>query len=397
MSRNHVRSQAFWLAAALGSCLGCSQSEATPEAGTVEPIAARTASVAEGTLLEGSLLLGDGLVVQNLTVWPVYSTASQEVGPFLTLAEAEARGAAEVREKGGRRFSEAQVNQLVVENRGDNPVLICAGTVLKGGKQDRQVARDHVIPARTVEPLEAFCIEQGRWAALREGRDTAGIFTSTGVVASKRVRASAQYARDQSRVWVNVARVNAYTGKLPSTSTFLATVEDEAQGSVELRGKLEEAVREHFDGLLEAEDPPVGFAYAINGEVLTMRSFATSSLLKRHFPMFRRTMCLEADIIQRRDVAQGKGAHVGGASAEVLVEMAKAIEQGKPLPTRESSIWRILSRSSDRGGKAALWVRHGLVPDAPWVELTTDWTAPLEYTPEVRARLESLAALGYTQ
>ena len=60
-------------------------------------------------------------------------------------------------------------------------------------------------------------------------------------------------------------------------------------------------------------------------------------------------------------------------------------------------MWRILARASNRGAKSALWVRRGLDPKAAWVELTADWTAPLEYEAPVREYLEKLKALGYTQ
>jgi hypothetical protein len=314
---------------------------------------------------------------------------------FLTLADAESRGFAEVREKEGPDSSGAEVNRLVVRNRGEDPILICAGTVLKGGKQYRQVARDHVVAPRSVQALEAFCVEQGRWTSVREGRATAGLFSSTDTVANKRIRASAQYLADQSEVWANVSRVNGFAKKAPSTDTFLATLEDASAS--QRRGEIEDAVRRHFDALHRAKTEPVGFAYAINGEPLTMRTFAGPDLFRRHFPAFRRAMCMEADVIQRRDQASGRTVDNRAASSEIMLEMLRAIEAGKPLPVSEWTTSRILRRTSTRGEKSALWVRRGLDPKAPWVEVTADWTAPLEYEAPVREYLEQLKALGYTQ
>lgn len=110
---------------------------------------------------------------KNLTVWPILAERTVEVGDFLSLKEAQDRSLAIVREVGapapvGRsdpaeseteypqpplaleagpasEADPARVNQLVIENRGDLPLLVCGGTVLKGGNQDRLIARDFVI------------------------------------------------------------------------------------------------------------------------------------------------------------------------------------------------------------------------------------------------------------
>src|SRR5262249_18323600 len=137
----------------------CSRPHADPPAAT--PLA-----------LDAHRTLTAPVVAGNLTVWPVVTDAPADMGEFVTLEEAQARGVATVREVGaeggasdpsapaasaaGARdgdeeddFADVEsgddVNALVVENKGDAPILVCAGTLLQGGNQDRQVGDDVVI------------------------------------------------------------------------------------------------------------------------------------------------------------------------------------------------------------------------------------------------------------
>ena len=60
--------------------------------------------------------------------------------------------------------SGAQVNQLVLMNRGKRPLLLLAGEVVSGGKQDRIIGKDRIVPIGAAPlPLDVFCVEHGRW------------------------------------------------------------------------------------------------------------------------------------------------------------------------------------------------------------------------------------------
>ena len=48
------------------------------------------------------------------------------------------------------------MNTLVIENKGDVPIYVLAGTVVKGGKQDRQIGQDFIIEGKkTVKAANA--------------------------------------------------------------------------------------------------------------------------------------------------------------------------------------------------------------------------------------------------
>ena len=191
------------VAAGMLALLGCQtnkEAEKQPkkEAATT-PETSKGGSVAK---LDDNHEVAEPLNFKNLTVWALLAKKIAELGDFLSLKEAQARGVAVVREMGAADHSlnqnqvEAQaseegrsnapqtrasgqpatVNALVIENEGDLPILVCAGTVVKGGNQDRQIGQDFVIAPKTSVPVEAFCIEAHRWTASRDGNQTFGLF-----------------------------------------------------------------------------------------------------------------------------------------------------------------------------------------------------------------------------
>ena len=101
---------------------------------------------------EGVWRLLEPVTYENISVFPVVSSNSQDTSLFLTLEEGLSTGEVLVREQGsevivrgrdGRPVSVPQynsgasVNQLVLINRSRRPLLLLAGELVSGGKQDR--------------------------------------------------------------------------------------------------------------------------------------------------------------------------------------------------------------------------------------------------------------------
>jgi len=76
----------------------------------------------------------------------------------LTLDEGFAARKIRIRER-----EDEDVNNLMISNRADKPVFLLAGEVILGGKQDRIIGANTVIPARTQLAVPVFCVEHGRW------------------------------------------------------------------------------------------------------------------------------------------------------------------------------------------------------------------------------------------
>src|SRR5205823_5527299 len=103
---------------------------------------------------------------ENLSLFLIHQPGASPGGEeYLTLEEALTTGALRITEKEGG----AVVNELEVENTGDHLVYLLAGDTVKGGKQDRTIAQDTVVGAKSGKlTVSAFCVEPGRWSG-REG------------------------------------------------------------------------------------------------------------------------------------------------------------------------------------------------------------------------------------
>src|SRR6266487_1416705 len=117
----------------------------------------------------------------NLTVFPVVAAKSYPTGEFLTLDEGLRSGEVVVTEAGSVqglvrrhatpaiRHGGAEVNRLVLVNNSKRPLLLLAGEIVSGGKQDRVIGKDRIVPGES-DPvdLSVFCVEPGRWVAASE-------------------------------------------------------------------------------------------------------------------------------------------------------------------------------------------------------------------------------------
>ena len=102
-------------------------------------------------------------------------------------------------------ISSATVNTLMVENKGDLPVYIQAGDIVKGGKQDRTIGVDIVIvPHSGNVPLAAFCVEAGRWSYRSPSAGSGRFISSTQCLSSKGLKLAVRHSKDQGAVWENV-------------------------------------------------------------------------------------------------------------------------------------------------------------------------------------------------
>ena len=157
--------------------------------------------------------IGEPITYETLTVFPVLSSQDAYTADFETLDAALASGEAIVAEQGeymrrSRNGAEpavmsssggAQVNQLVLVNRGKKPLLLLAGEVVSGGKQDRIIGKDRIIPIGAQPlPLDVFCVEHSRWTG------SGNTFAAAKTMVHPTVREQAAVDQDQNKVWAAV-------------------------------------------------------------------------------------------------------------------------------------------------------------------------------------------------
>jgi hypothetical protein len=227
---------------------------------------------------------------RNLTVFLVRGQDEFAGEPFLTLQEAMERKLVVVHET-------QEVNELSVENLSSKEeVFIQAGDIVKGGQQDRVLAVDLIVPTRSGRlPIDAFCVEQGRWN--RRGGELAEAFSMSGeMIATRELKMAAKGIRSQAEVWAGVDEAQA---KLSASMNANVRAE-ESSSSLQL--SLEnEKVRESADGyvkalsrIIEVEQDVVGYVFTVNGRVSGADIYSSSALFRKLWPRLLKASSIEA-------------------------------------------------------------------------------------------------------
>jgi hypothetical protein len=261
----------------------------------------------------------------NLTVFPVVAARSYATEEFLTLDEGLRSGEVIVTESGSvqplmrRRRSPtppggAQVNQLVLVNNSRRPLILLAGEIVTGGKQDRVIGKDRIIPGES-DPIDlgVFCVEPGRWTGSSDRFGVGG--TAAGAVAAPmaapNVRAKAMADKDQQQVWSEVAKtrtamaetvtVEAAAQAINGTSSYARVMNNE-----EVKQKVDsvaEPIQRNYQSLIQQlrNQNAVGVVVAVNGQMVWADIFASTNLLEKYWPKLVRSYAAEAVVTRTKD------------------------------------------------------------------------------------------------
>jgi hypothetical protein len=274
----------------------------------------------------------------DLTIFPVVSDKTHDASGFITLDEGIRSGDVVVTEVGNlhstmrrrppyqvRPYSGAEVNRLVLVNNSRHPLILLAGEVVTGGKQDRVVGKDRIVPAES-DPvdLSVFCVEHGRWT-----ETSAKFDTHASVMLQPSVRGKAMAEKDQQKVWDEVGKSRAQlsakvtaaapivsggggTGngsgggvlgpdpnamhlrELDSTTSYAKARENKAvQAQVD---SIVEPMQKSYESVIKQlrNQNAVGVVVAVKGHIVWADMFASSALLAKYWPKLLDSYATEA-------------------------------------------------------------------------------------------------------
>ncbi len=267
----------------------------------------------------------------NLLLFPIVRVDGKSTGdaPFITLDEGLKNGEVEVTEAGRARglvrprgpqppqdnYDRGdEVNTLVLVNHSKRPLLLLAGEIVTGGKQDRIVAKDRIVPA-DADPIDlgVFCIEPGRWTESSANFGAAGKTALKSFMVQPEVRERAMVDQDQQQVWNSVGGAISHMeaaaappvssgGPAPGgsyrrtlgTSSYAKAMQDSAVSE-----KVDEAAapvmnaREQVLAQLR-EEHAIGVVVAVRGEIIWADLFANTDLLSRYWTKLVRSYAAES-------------------------------------------------------------------------------------------------------
>ena len=241
----------------------------------------------------------------NLTLFPIIGGPEANTAQLMTLDEGVRSGTVIVTEAGslqglirpGSRYprgSGGEVNRLVLVNNSDRPLLLLAGEVVTGGKQDRVIGVDRIVPPKS-EPvdLSVFCVEPGRWVEASEHFDS-----MNSAMAQPSVRMPAMAERDQHRVWDNVGlAAGQMAAAAPQASSAIrgTTSYAKVMQNPEVEKKVA-SVAADYDSLLHElrKVGAKGVVVAIRGRITWADVFASTDLLEKYWQKLIRSYAAES-------------------------------------------------------------------------------------------------------
>ena len=221
----------------------------------------------------------------------------------------------------------AQVNRLVLVNNSKHPLLLLAGEIVTGGKQDRVIGKDRIVPAES-DPvdLSVFCVEPGRWVATSEhfGASEAMYGSASGgprsnapvpmaMMAQPSVRAKAMGDKNQGEVWAEVRKqreeiagdmaANApMADQISRTTSYAKVMEtEEVKQRVDAVAK---PIEQNYQSLIRQlrDRHAVGVVVAVNGRIIWADVFASTDLLEKYWPKLVRSYASEAVVTRAKEV-----------------------------------------------------------------------------------------------
>jgi hypothetical protein len=262
----------------------------------------------------------------DLTIFPVVTGQSHDTSSFLTLDEGVRSGEVVVTEVESipgmirrrrpvpQSYSRAEVNRLVLVNNSKRPLILLAGEVVTGGKQDRVVGKDRIVPAES-DPvdLSVFCVEPGRWVASSTKFDT-----HASVMAQPSVRKKAMVDADQQKVWDEVAAarsglamkaapsatptvngheqvfVDGAARELNSTTSYARTIENSAVK--QQMDSITAPMQKSYESVIKQlrNQNAVGVVVAVKGRIVWADIFASNALLSKYWPKLLESYAAES-------------------------------------------------------------------------------------------------------
>ena len=260
------------------------------------PVGSSVVAAADGLRVSGPI------VHDNLAIYFLHGTTTEDAVP-VSLEEAIAKGRVKVRETGS-------VNELTMENVGDDEIFVQAGDIVKGGRQDRVLSVDLLLPPHSgIVPIAAFCVESGRWSA-RGQEDGRRFSTAAAAIPSHEAKLAMQTymanaaapsplagqldsadpsrtdtGSSQRRIWAMVQATQDRLARSVGAPVAAPASPSSLQLSLESE-KLKVAQASYLTALQngKVDDDVVGYIAAINGKIGGGEVYASAELFRKMWP-----------------------------------------------------------------------------------------------------------------
>ncbi|HLL28467.1 MAG TPA: DUF6569 family protein [Xanthobacteraceae bacterium] len=307
-----------------------------------------TLGAPDGQAAQGYRISGP-ITHENLSLYFVHGEADKGPVP-LTLEEALAQSKIRVDETGS-------VNELSLENLGDEEVFIQAGDIVKGGRQDRVIGVSFLVPKKSGRiPISSFCVEHGRWT--QRGAEDATRFASSGLSASSReskmaifapapeavnanpAARAAEVSMRQRAIWADVEQTQRKLEENVGSPIASGASRTSLQLSLE-NEKLAETKEPYLKALADAaggDNDIVGYVFAVNGKINSGDIYPSNGLFQKMWSKLLNASVTEA-------IGEKNGAAGMPPSTQEVLAFLDDAEKGK-ASVREVNNVKVETRES---------------------------------------------------
>jgi hypothetical protein len=336
-------------------------------------------SIFAGFLYSLEYELADSIEIEEIIVWPVMLKSGSAAGGFITLDEGIASGHVVVSELGSfedeaetfeanviaedlqetREPAQQQsdsaplqrqeiqqdqmvqqtysgsgmsrVNTLHISNSSGKPLFLMAGEIIRGGKQNRVVMNDMIIPpSEEPLPLDVFCIEEGRWSP-HGSNDNDMTFTSgKELVTQGSLRKTIIVEAEQSQVWSKVSEINEKQSTDTETSDYTENLEN---------AEYMQAIERHLAALLE-KIPELNVAGIVVGNskgIFGADVMAFPEMFGRLKEKILRIYLM--DILMGEFSSGTDGAHIDREEADAFLSEMTTLASDNPVKSTDLFSW----------------------------------------------------------
>lgn len=222
------------------------------------------------------LSLGDPVFLRNLIAYPIkydgFDPADNTIPKITTLDEAFDKCEVEIRE-----LEDPDINEVLFDNQGDNPLLVLDGEEMTGALQNRIIASSNLIAARMSRTIPVICAEEGRWGEI-------GGF-ATGFCSYPRIRAllTSKKTNTQQVIWREIDR------KLTATKTI-----SQSSSMHDIYNNLEDEILRYVEGFQSLDHKTIGFIGVAADRILGCDVFSHPTVYRKFETKLIRSYALDA-------------------------------------------------------------------------------------------------------
>lgn len=219
--------------------------------------------------------IGQPIYYRRLTVFPLILRREPSSGDIRTLDEALSHDWITLRE-----HEAARVPEIRVRNESQFPVFLMAGEIISGGRQNRIIRNDTLLPPSSgFIDLPVYCGEKERWAGTRD------VFSSPNRMADHSLRKMAGSPESQDEIWREIDDKLEKSGVAAATHAYQQIYED--------RGVNQELSRATTQFKKIVRRDTVGAVFVDGDDILCCDVFSDPDLFSRLWEKISRSYALE--------------------------------------------------------------------------------------------------------